>query len=127
MVESMVMLVEDNEDDEYLALRVLTKHGFGSVVVARDGGEALDLLLGAGAGPLPRFVLIDLKLHKLGGIDVIRALRGSERTRELPVIVISSSRDERDMEICYGLGVVACLSKPLRSDQFLAAAEEIPA
>lgn len=120
-----VLLVEDNADDEFLALRLLRKHGYDNVMVARDGAEAIALLLGEKRFS-PRFVLLDLKLPKMGGFEVIKAMRADERTRSIPVIVVSSSRDEQDREICEGLGVHAYLTKPLKSDEFLACVAKIP-
>uniref|UniRef100_A0A831UC01 Response regulator n=1 Tax=Geobacter metallireducens TaxID=28232 RepID=A0A831UC01_GEOME len=119
-MESMeILLVEDNADDEFLALRALRRQGMDKVVVARDGQEALAYLLGPGCpergGGLlaPAFILLDLKLPKVNGIEVLRALRADERTRGIPVIVISSSREESDLKSCRELDVLCCLTKPV--------------
>ena len=120
-----VLLVEDNPDDEFLALRALRRQGMDKVVVARDGEEALAYLLGPGCperggGVLePSFILLDLKLPKINGIEVLRALRGDERTSRIPVIVISSSREESDLRCCRELDVLCCLTKPVDGKEIL--------
>jgi CheY-like chemotaxis protein len=99
--EKRILLVEDNPKDEALTLRALQKHNLRALVTGmRDGVEALDYLLPAGdnmARPLPRLVLLDLKLPKVGGLEVLRRLRGHERTRLLPVVILTSSAEERDI------------------------------
>lgn len=114
-----ILLVEDNPDDEFLALRALRRQGMDKVVVARDGQEALTYLLGSGCPErgggllVPAFILLDLKLPKINGIEVLRALRADGRTRGIPVIVISSSREESDLRCCRELDVLCCLTKPV--------------
>lgn len=109
-----VLLVEDNCDDEELALWALRKVGITRVTVVRDGAEALNaLLLDTATSPLPELVLLDLRLPKIDGIDVLKQLRTAERTKNLRVITLSSSEDPRDTSACRELGVVAFLSKPL--------------
>src|SRR5262249_31795384 len=98
--EKRILLVEDNPKDEALTLRALQKHNLQStVVVMRDGVEALDYLLPSDgeAEPLPHLVLLDLKLPKVDGLEVLRRLRGHERTRMLPVVILTSSGEERDI------------------------------
>jgi two-component system response regulator len=107
-----VLLIEDNCDDEYLALRTLRKAGIVAISVARDGREALEILLGAGQS-LPGFVLLDLRLPVVDGLEVLAILRGHEQTRALRVLILSSSEDPRDRDACSRLGVVAFLGKPL--------------
>jgi two-component system, response regulator len=104
MPQKFILLVEDNPDDEALTLRALSKRNVAnSVVVARDGVEAIDLLFGTGlhagrdASELPQIVLLDLKLPKLDGFEVLRRIRADERTRTLPVVVLTSSKEERDV------------------------------
>ncbi|MRR36777.1 response regulator [bacterium] len=113
-----ILLVEDNPDDEFLALRALRRQGMDKVVVARDGQEALAYLLGPGCPErggllVPAFILLDLKLPKVNGIEVLRALRADGRTKGIPVIVISSSREESDLRCCRELDVLCCLTKPV--------------
>lgn len=115
----LILLVEDNPDDEFLALRALRRQGMNNVVVARDGEEALAYLFGTGSpgsrggGLEPAFILLDLKLPKINGIEVLRALRNDQRTERTPVIVISSSREECDLSRCRDLGVLSYLTKPV--------------
>ena len=126
MTGSRILLVEDNSDDEFLALRALRKMGFKDVLVARDGRDAISRLHGVdtanGSAPadLPQFVLLDLRLPKLDGLEVLRKLRGDERTRDLPVYILTSSEDPHDKEVCQELGVRAFLPKPLTMESFRA-------
>ena len=118
MNKLQILLVEDNPDDEFLALRALRRQGMDNIVVARDGEEALAFLLGTGCPERgervePDFIMLDLKLPKINGIEVLRVLRGDERTRRIPVIVISSSREESDLRCCRELEVLCCLTKPV--------------
>jgi len=119
-----VLLVEDNCDDEFLALRTLRKLGIEKVDVARDGREAINMLLGdesAGSAPkiaTPSFILLDLRLPKLDGLEVLRKLRSREHTKEVPVYVLTSSEDPHDKEVCKDLGVIAFIPKPLTVDYF---------
>ncbi|MBI5657545.1 MAG: response regulator [Geobacter sp.] len=127
MSDPIILLVEDNSDDEFLALRTLHKMGFKDVRVARDGREAINLLLGdEGGGSLPqlenpRFVLLDLRLPKLDGLEVLRKLRGDTRTRTLPIYILTSSEDPHDKEVCRELGALGFLPKPLTVESFGAA------
>ena len=125
MLPTSVLLIEDNCDDEYLALRTLRKAGIASIVVARDGREALDLLLGADQPP-PEFVLLDLRLPVVDGLEVLATLRRHERTKALPVLILSSSEDPHDREVCSRLGVVAYLGKPLDLIEFQRALTTLP-
>jgi two-component system response regulator len=111
MRKKIILLVEDNPDDELLAIRALEKNNImNEVVVARDGAEALDYLFGAGAyagrdmSVMPQIILLDLKLPKIDGLEVLRRLRNDERTKLLPVVVLTSSREERDLTESYSLG-----------------------
>ena len=120
-----VLLVEDNSDDEFLALRTLKKLGLQDVKVARDGREAVSVLLGdeaTGAPPqleTPSCIFLDLRLPKLDGLEVLRKIRSSERTRNIPVYVLTSSEDPHDKEVCRDLGVSVFLAKPLTVESFL--------
>jgi CheY-like chemotaxis protein len=120
---SAVFLVEDNSDDEFLALRTLSKMGFSDVIVARDGREAISMIIGDGADLPPQieppvFILLDLRLPKLDGLEVLRKLRSCTQTKDVPVYVLTSSEDPHDKEVCKQLGVVAFLPKPLTVDSF---------
>jgi two-component system response regulator len=132
MAEKIILLVEDNADDEKLTLRALKKNKISNeVVVARDGEEALEYLLGSGpdAGskpkPLPQVVLLDLKLPKLDGLEVLRRLRANDRTKLLPVVILTSSNEEQDRIIGYGLGANSYVRKPVDFNQFTEAARQL--
>jgi CheY-like chemotaxis protein len=121
MSAAQILLVEDNSNCEELALRALRKAGYCNVTVARDGVEALGMLLGSEGGELraadePSFVLLDMKLPKIDGVGVLQRLRGNERTRGLRVFALSSSEDPRDIQECLNLGVLAVLPKPLNAE-----------
>lgn len=114
MLDTSILLVEDNRDCEALAVRLLNRAGFTTVSVARDGVEALDALLGeATRENAPDLVLLDMRLPKLDGIDVLKRLRADERTRGLRVVALSASEDPREVDACRELGVLAILPKPL--------------
>lgn len=132
MPQRFILLVEDNPDDEALTLRALSKHNIvNSVVVARDGAEAVDFLFGTGthAGratdELPQIVLLDLKLPKLDGFEVLRRIRGHERTRTLPVVILTSSKEERDVAQGYRDGCNSYVRKPVDFDEFIEAARQL--
>lgn len=113
MDDLSVLLVEDNGDDEWLALRSLRKAGIGDVTVARDGAEAVRLLHGAPAPCRPGIVFLDLRLPGLDGVEVLQRIRTDERTREVRVVVLSSSEDPHDKARCRELGVTEFCPKPL--------------
>ena len=132
MTDKVILLVEDNPDDELLALRALRKNGVtGEVVVARDGVEALDYLFGTGAhagrdtSVMPQLILLDLNLPKIDGLEVLRRLRADERTRLLPVVILTSSREQKDMLEGYGLGANSYVRKPVNFEQFVRAVEQL--
>jgi two-component system, response regulator len=131
MDRKVILLVEDNPDDEALTLRALRKNNIANeVVVARDGEEALDLLFGrgkaAGQPPLePQLTLLDLKLPKVDGITVLRELRADERTRGLPVVVLTSSNEERDLTESYDLGANSYVRKPVDFLEFTDAVRQL--
>lgn len=113
-----VVVVEDDSTDAELTLRVLSRHT-DRIVVLRDGQEALDLLFSTPSGTaLPRAVLLDLKLPKVDGIEVLRKMKGDERTRTVPVIVMSSSGEPRDVAESYQLGANSYVVKPVDVDDF---------
>jgi two-component system, response regulator len=124
-VDVDILLVEDNQDDIDLALHSLRReHLANQIFVVRDGEEALDFLfccgLYAGRNPerMPRLVLLDLKLPKVDGMEVLRRLRGDPRTKLLPVVIMTSSKEERDVANSYRLGVNSYIQKPVDFDQF---------
>jgi two-component system response regulator len=125
------LLVEDNAHDEELTLRALQKsHILNPVIVARDGAEALDFLLARGKHAdsppaLPQVVLLDLKLPKVDGLAVLRELRGDPRTRLLPVVILTSSKEQQDMMQSYELGANSYVRKPVDFGQFLEAARQL--
>lgn len=121
----MILLVEDNEDDELLTLRALTRNNIkNDVVVARNGADALEFLFGTGAhagrdlSVMPEVTLLDLKLPKVSGLEVLRALRSNELTKLLPVVVLTSSLEEQDLIRSYGLGANSYVRKPVDFNQF---------
>lgn len=120
MTRKHILLVEDNPDDQTLALRVLKKNNLVSEVsVASDGAEALEFLFaGDNARSLPALVLLDLKLPRLGGHEVLRQLRADARTRHLPVVVMTSSSEEEDIRKSYELGANSYIRKPVDFNQF---------
>jgi CheY-like chemotaxis protein len=125
MNEHVILLVEDNQSDEELTLRALKKSNISNkVVVARDGAEALDYLFARGAHAerdpkdMPQVVLLDLNLPKLGGLDVLRAIRADERTKFLPVVILTSSKEDRDLAGGYELGANSYIVKPVDFTQF---------
>ncbi len=123
-----ILLVEDNENDEILTVRALKKSRVANHVhVARDGVEALDYLFGPGAESreLPQLVLLDLQLPRVDGIEVLRRIREEKRTRHLPVVVLTSSDEARDRSVTYGLGVNSYVRKPVESQAFYEAVEEL--
>jgi two-component system response regulator len=129
--QRVILLVEDNPLDEELTLRALQKSNvLNPVVVAHDGEEALDYLLGRGkyaeAQPsLPQVVLLDLKLPKVDGLEVLRSLRAHPRTRLLPVVVLSSSNEDQDLMTSYELGANSYVRKPVDFAAFLDAARQL--
>lgn len=132
MPGKVILLVEDDPDDELLTLRALKKNRIlNEVVVARDGVEALDYLLGGGddadlsPDPLPQVVLLDLRLPKLDGLEVLRQLRADDRTRLLPVVVLTSSDEERDIVDSYRLGANSYVRKPVDFAQFSEAVRQL--
>ena len=124
MRDSIILLVEDDPDDEALTRRALEKNNVrNELVVARDGQEALDYL--RGAPRLPELVLLDLKLPKIDGFEVLRRLRADERTRLLPVVVLTSSNEQRDVASSYSLGANSYVRKPVDFKEFTEAARQL--
>src|SRR5216684_4697882 len=132
MEEKVILLVEDNADDEKLTLRALEKNNIkNDVVVARNGAEALDYLFGTGAHAgrdltvMPQVTLLDLKLPKVDGLEVLRQLRANELTRLLPVVILTSSNEEQDRVNGYGLGANSYVRKPIDFGQFMDAVRQL--
>lgn len=129
---STILLVEDNADDEVLTLRALRKNNIrNEVVVARDGAEALDYLFGTGAYkqrdtiPLPQVVLLDLKLPKIDGLEVLERIRANKRTKLLPIVILTSSNEEQDRLRGYDLGANSYVRKPVDFTQFTEAVRNL--
>jgi len=125
MSDKIILLVEDNEDDEELAVLAFERSRIANaMVVARDGQEALDYFFGTEANgfkdakALPQLVLLDLKLPKVGGLDVLRRLRADPRTRRLPVVILTSSKEEEDLLHGYDLGANSYIRKPVDFTRF---------
>jgi two-component system response regulator len=132
MDDKVILLVEDNPDDVVLTLRALKKNNIGNeVVVARDGAEALDYLFATGVhagrdlGVQPQVILLDLKLPKVDGLEVLRRLRADERTQLLPVVILTSSKEERDLMEGYRLGANSYVRKPVDFGQFAEAVRQL--
>jgi two-component system response regulator len=126
-----VLLVEDSDEDAELTLRALKKRRLANLVHrVSDGEEALEFLFGSGryadrgTSP-PRVVLLDLKLPKVGGLEVLKAIRADERTARTPVVVLTSSAEDRDLNDCYRLGVNSYIVKPVEFDAFFQAVEQL--
>lgn len=127
-----ILLVEDNADDEALTRRALKKNNISNeLVVAHDGVEALDYLFGTGQyegrdlTQMPQVILLDLKLPKVDGLEVLRRLREAERTRLLPVVILTSSREQQDLVDGYGLGANSYIRKPVDFAQFVEAVRQL--
>ncbi len=123
-----ILLVEDNPRDAELTQRALRKHNLGNNIVhVKDGQEALDWLFGTGSyagrdtNHRPKIILLDLKLPKVDGLEVLRAIRGDERTKLIPVVVLTSSKEEQDVVASYALGVNSYIVKPVDFENFSSA------
>ena len=132
MNDKTILLVEDNPDDEALTLRALKKNNIlNPVTIVRDGAEALDYLFcqgayaGRDASKPPAVTLLDLKLPKVDGLEVLRRLRADERTRLLPVVILTSSKEEQDLIGSYSLGANSYIRKPVDFTQFMEAIRQV--
>ncbi|MDO8843672.1 MAG: response regulator [Methylicorpusculum sp.] len=130
--DKIILLVEDNPDDEALTLRALRKNNIlNDVVVARDGVEALDYLFGTGAYSdrnidiQPQVVLLDLKLPKLDGLEVLKRIRSDPRTQLQPVVILTTSSEDRDILSSYQLGANSFIRKPVDFQQFMEAVRQL--
>jgi len=132
MEDKMILLVEDNPDDEALTIRALRKNNIGNrLVVVHDGEEALDFLYCTGQyanrdlHEMPQVILLDLKLPKIDGHQVLRRVRADERTKLLPVVILTSSKEEQDLVNSYGNGANSYVRKPVDFDQFVEAVRQL--
>lgn len=130
MNNSVILLVEDNADDEALTLRALKTNNIrNEVIVAHDGAEALDYLFGSGKSNgrpiIPQVTLLDLKLPKIDGLEVLRRIREDQRTKLLPVVILTSSNEERDRLQSYNLGANSYVRKPVDFVQFTYAVRQL--
>jgi two-component system response regulator len=132
MGRKTILLIEDNPDDEALTLRAIKKNNIlNDVVVARDGAEALDYLFGTGkyagrdTAGMPELVLLDLKLPKIDGLEVLRRMRAAKSTSLLPVVILTSSKEERDRIRGYSLGCNSYVQKPVDFVQFTEAVQQL--
>ncbi|MBA7635088.1 Response regulator rcp1 [subsurface metagenome] len=131
-MERNILLVEDNPDDVELTLRALKQYNVrNQIAVVRDGAEALDFLFASGAYaerstcPMPAVVILDLKLPKVDGFEVLQRMRADERTKLVPVVILTSSKEERDMVNGYKLGANSYVRKPVDFTQFVEAARQL--
>jgi two-component system response regulator len=132
MNDRSILLVEDNPDDEALTVRALQKNNIkNEVIVAHDGAQALEYLLGDATHPgrgehdMPQLILLDLKLPKVDGLEVLRRLRADLRTKLLPVVILTSSNEEQDRMKSYDLGANSYVRKPVNFDQFVEAVRHL--
>jgi two-component system response regulator len=132
MEEKMILLVEDNPDDEVLTIRAFRKNNIkNEIVVAHDGEEALDFLFGRGeyaerdSQRFPEVVLLDLKLPKVDGLEVLRQIRADPRTHLLPVVILTSSKEEQDLIEGYSRGANSYVRKPVDFNQFVDAVRQL--
>jgi DNA-binding response OmpR family regulator len=128
MSENLILLVEDDPDHEALAIRALRKANVvNEIFVAHDGAEAIEFIEGVASGKnsMPQLVLLDLKLPKVEGLEVLRAIRAAEKTAILPVVVLTSSDEERDIVASYRLGVNSYIRKPVNFTDFAEATRQL--
>jgi two-component system response regulator len=129
MTDKTILLVEDNPDDVELTERALKQNKLlNRVIVARDGAEAVTLLFGTETTPpipLPEVILLDLNLPRLSGLEVLRRIRANERTRLLPVVVLTTSDEDRDKVESYSLGANSYITKPVEFEQFSSAVKKL--
>ena len=121
-----IVIVEDDPNDAELIARVFRKHNMANkIVLLKDGAEVLDFFFGSGASDHPRVVLLDLKLPKVNGIEVLQRLKSHERTKNVPVVVLTSSAENQDIQDAYKFGVNSYVTKPIRFEEFANAVAEL--
>ncbi len=121
-----IVIVEDDPSDAELITRVFRKHNMvNKIVVLKDGAEALDFFFGSNANDQPKVVLLDLKLPKVNGIEVLQRLKSDERTKNIPVVVLTSSAENQDIRDAYKYGVNSYVTKPIRFEEFANAVSEL--
>lgn len=132
MKSNIILLIEDNPDDVDLTLLAFQRNNIANeVIVAKDGEEAVEMLLGDGPASLkarrltPALILLDLNMPKLNGIEVLQRIRADERTRMLPVVILTSSKEERDLFDSYSLGCNSYIRKPVDFEQFIEASRQL--
>lgn len=129
MNQREILLVEDNAADLELALRALARHKIANrIQIARDGAEALDCIFGSGGAPVApglKLVLLDLKLPKVSGLEVLRRIKEHSQTRTIPVVILTSSREEHDLKECYHLGANSYIVKPVNFERFSEAVRQL--
>ena len=132
MEERIILLVEDNPDDADLTVRALKKHNIeNEVVIANDGAEALDYLFATGAyagrdtSVIPALILLDLNMPKVGGLEVLQRIRADDRTKLLPVVILTSSKEEKDLINSYSFGCNSYVGKPVDFKQFTEAVQQL--
>jgi two-component system, response regulator len=131
-IEVEILLVEDNPSDAEMTIRALKKNNLANKIVhLKDGSEALDFFFGHGqfegrnTANKPKVVLLDLKMPKVDGIEVLRKVKSSELTKMIPVVVLTSSKEDPDIQACYDLGVNSYIVKPVGFDSFIKAVSEL--
>jgi two-component system, response regulator len=125
MINRKILLVEDNPDDIELTLRALESNKItNAIVVAHDGAEAIEMLYG-NAQVKPAVILLDLKLPKIDGLELLKRIRGDDRTKLLPVVILTSSKEQKDLIQSYSLGANSYIRKPVDFDQFIRAVGEL--
>ena len=121
-----IVIVEDDPSDAELITRVFRKHNMvNKIVLLKDGAEALDFFFGRDARENPKVILLDLKLPKVNGVEVLQRLKSNERTKDVPVVVLTSSAESRDIRDAYDLGVNSYVTKPIRFEEFASAVAEL--
>lgn len=121
-----ILLIEDNPDDAGLTIRALKKHNLANHLLhLQDGEEALNFIFGQKMASIPKVILLDLKMPKVDGIEVLRKIKADEQTKIIPVVVLTSSKEEKDIVESYKLGVNAYIVKPVDFDKFVKAVSEI--